>query len=303
MLPVLKSGATGEIWVRDAARSMAEQFNLSEEERTRMIPSGTETCIKNRTYWAVVRLVKAGLLKRPRRGYFTITEEGKKVLATNPESIDHSFLRQYPEFEKFQFPAAKKPEVTPQTGEIIEEAQTPAETPAERIDAAYEEFYADLKSEVFQSILEVSPAGFEQMLIRLLISMGYGSSLENAGKHVGGSGDGGIDGVINQDKLGLDIVCIQAKRYAPENTVGRPDVQAFVGSLTGKGANKGVFVTTSSFSRQAQIYAESVPQRLILIDGDRLADLMIEHNVGVLRPPNNPYELKSIDEGFFRDME
>ena len=291
MLPVLKLGATGEVRGRDAVQIIADQFNLSEQERAETVPSGTRTYILDRILWAVTYLVKAGLLQRPQRGCFTITEKGKEVLASKPESIDINFLKQFPEFEKFK--TRKKPEGSIQAREVTEESQTPRE----RIDSAYEEIFADLKSEVLQRILDASPQFFEKLLLNVLVAMGYGGSLKEAGKHVGKSGDEGIDGVINEDKLGLDIIYIQAKRYAPENTVSRPDIQKFAGSLMGKGANKGVFVTTSSFSKKALEYAERITQRLILIDGEQLASLMIEHNVGVRL--NHAVELKTIDEDFF----
>lgn len=294
MLPVLKIGATGEVKARDAVDLIASQFNLTEEERDEKLPSGTDTYISNRTLWSVTYLVKAGLLVRPKRGYFTITDKGKEVLSSNPPTINVKFLKQFPEFVEFH--TAKKPKTAAGgTAADLEDDET--ETPEERIGTAYGELLADLRSEVLNRVLHASPEFFEKLMVSLLVSMGYGGSINDAGQHVGKSGDEGVDGVINEDKLGLDIIYVQAKRYATDNTIGRPEIQKFAGSLIGKGATKGVFVTTSTFSKQAVEYAERVPQRIILIDGNKLTRLMVENNVGVRL--DRAVELKRVDEDFF----
>ncbi len=250
--------------------------------------------IRNRVHWAITYLIKAGLLTRPKRGYFTITERGKKVLAENPDKISNKFLEQFPEFLAFK---NKKKADDESSGTSTDDASSA--TPEERIDAAYSEITTEIKSEILAKVLDGSPEFFEKLIVNLLVAMGYGGSSFEAGQHLGGSGDEGIDGVINEDTLGLDLIYIQAKRYAPGNTIGRPEIQKFAGSLIGKGANKGVFVTTSAFSHQADEYAETVPQRIILIDGERLATLMLEHNVGVRILQS--IDLKRIDEDFFTE--
>ncbi len=291
MLPALKLGATGEVQIKDAYQLLSDEFNLTPEEREHMLPSGTMTTMRNRVTWAVSYLVQAKLLHRPKRGFFTVTERGKEVLTNAPGVIDIQFLEQYPEFIEFR---NKKKSGDNSTVNVDTDETS---TPEERIDSAYSEISVTLKDELLSKVQEGTPTFFERLIVNLLVSMGYGGSVANAGRHVGKSGDEGIDGVITEDKLGLDIIYVQAKKYAPGNTVSRSDIQKFAGSLMGKGANKGVFVTTSTFSSGALEYAERVPQRLILIDGVRLASLMLEHNVGVR--PNRSIELKKIDEDFF----
>ena len=295
MLPVLKLGAQGKIQRQQAIEILSDQFNLTEEERAALLPSGVDTYISNRSAWATTFLVKAGLLARPKRGYFTITDRGKEVLATNPDKINIKYLMQFEDFREFR--KLKKPQGEVETDSAGTDVSEESQTPEERIGAAHEELLIDLKDQVLERILEMSPTFFERALVKLLVAMGYGGSLEDAGQHLGKSGDGGIDGVINEDKLGLDVIYIQAKRYARDNVVGSPDIQKFAGSLMHRGAGKGVFVTTSSFSKSAVEFADQIPQRLILIAGSQLAELMIEHNVGVR--VNRSIDLKKIDEDFF----
>jgi len=292
MLPMLKYGDAGVISFKDAVAKASDDFHLSDEERQETIPSGPEPLIKNRTGWAITYLVKANLLHRPKRAYFTITDKGKEVLASNPTAINRKYLEQFPEFMQF----LKKKKVS-KSSETAASEDSSAITPEERIGVAYDEITSEIESELITKILESSPEFFERVIVNLLVSMGYGGSYEQAGEHLGKSGDGGVDGVINEDKLGLDLIYVQAKRYAPENSVGRPAIQAFAGSLLGFGANKGVFVTTSSFSKHAYEYARGVPQRIILIDGEKLTALMLENNVGVR--VNRTIKLKKIDEDFF----
>lgn len=293
MLPVLKEASTGVVKNRDAVSKISDDFGLTEEEREAHLPSGIGTYISNRLNWSITYLVKAGLIERPIRGHFTITDRGSAVLAQNPDRIDNKFLSQYPEFIEFQ---QKKKANTPTTKDTVSDQDSDI-TPEERIATAYQEISSDIKSQLLDKVLELSPEFFEKLIVKLLIGMGYGGSTLEAGRHLGKSGDGGIDGVINEDKLGLDSIYIQAKRYAPDNSIGRPEIQKFVGSLMGESASKGVFVTTSSYSAHAIQYVETVPQKIILIDGDKLTDLMFEYNVGVRE--HQKVEIKKIDEDFF----
>lgn len=245
--------------------------------------------------WAITYLVKANLLQRPKRAHFTITEKGKEILTKNTETINRKFLEQFPEFIEFQ---NKKKDKRPSTP--LEQPGLSLTTPEERIGVAYDEITSEIKSELLSKVLDSTPEFFERLIVRLLVSMGYGGSVEQAGTHLGKSGDNGVDGVINEDKLGLDLIYIQAKRFALDNTIGRPEIQKFVGSLIGKGANKGVFVTTSTFSNHAHEYATNVPQRIILIGGEELTSLMLEHDVGVR--VNQTIAIKRIDEDFFMEL-
>ena len=290
---VLKLSASGTVRMKQAAQTIADEFDLSEEERQEMLPSGRRTRVLDRTSWAVTYLFHAGLLKRPQKGYFTITEEGKKALSEKPENIDLKYLEQFPKFQEFQKRKRPKPSNQSETSE----EHVDSETPEERIDSAHEDIRKSLEGEVLERILNESPEFFERLVIKLLHAMGYGDFSGGAGKHVGGSGDGGIDGVISQDKLGMDNIYIQAKRYDPDNAVDRPEIQKFSGSLDGQSVGKGVFFTTSSFTRGAQEYAEGIQKSLILIDGDQLVSLMIENNVGIRL--DRSIELKRIDEDFF----
>ena len=257
MLPMLKYGQEGVISFKAAVARAADDFQLSDDERQQTIPSGTEPLIKNRTGWAITYLVKANLLYRPKRAHFTITDKGKEVLASSPAAISRKYLEQFPEFMHF----LNKKKATSSAG-VTEPENASATTPEERIGIAHDEITAEIESELITKILDSSPEFFERVIVSLLVAMGYGGSYEQAGEHLGKSGDGGVDGVINEDKLGLDVIYVQAKRYAPDNSIGRPAIQAFAGSLLGLGANKGVFVTTSSFSKHAYEYARGVPSAL-----------------------------------------
>ncbi|MGQ5700717.1 restriction endonuclease [Sandaracinobacteroides sp. A072] len=226
---------------------------------------------------------------------FRATETGKALLAKNPASIDNETLKSYPSFVEFQ--KAGSAGQTKAEKPVAEAASASSATPEEQIDAAQAVLHSALSGELLQRILDNSPLFFEQLIVDLLVAMGYGGSHESAALKLGKSGDNGVDGVIDEDRLGLDRIYVQAKRYAATNTVQRPEVQGFVGSLVGFGANKGVFVTTSNFSAGARQYAEQIPQRVILIDGARLTDLMIEYGVGVRI--SREIKVKRIDEDFF----
>ncbi len=299
MLPLLQISADGETSIPEVEPRIAEHFGLSQEERAALVPSGRQRVLNSRLHWAKSYLSRAGLLDMPRWGRFILSEAGTKLLEKKPPSIDVDLLLTYPAFEEFYRGKGAKnadgPEVLP--------AGVPAEkskiTPEEQIEAADVALKAALRAELLQRIQQNTPAFFEQVIVSLLVAMGYGGSRRNAAEQLGRSGDGGVDGVINEDRLGLDRVYVQAKRYAEGSPVGRPAVQAFVGSLIGLGAAKGVFVTTSTFSEQAVEYARHVPQRIILIDGYRLAELMVEHNVGVRI--SQAIEFKRLDEDFFAE--
>lgn len=275
MLPALAIlGDRNEWRNRDIREKLAKQFELSGEELDQLLPSGKQTTFANRVAWALVYLQKAGLADRPKRGYSQITQKGVEILVRNPERIDRKFLMQFPDFREFQS-IKKENKVTEK-----EEDGTATETPEELLEAGYHRITSELASDLLDMIKKCSPEFFERLVIRLLLKMGYGGSRLEAGKRIGGSGDGGVDGIINEDKLGLDIIYIQAKRW--DNTiVGRPEIQKFVGALHGKRAKKGIFITTSSFSNEAREYASNIDNRVVLVDGDQMAGYMIDHNVGV----------------------
>ena len=300
MLPVLRLAARGETRVPALEEELSQEFGLTQSERDQLLPSGRQKVLQNRTHWAKFYMSKAGLVTLPRRGYFIASEAGRSLLATNPTKIDVERLLTYPAFRDFYRNDA------PVNGDVASEAPDTVSikvrvetTPEEQIEAAYTSLQRVLRADLLQRILDNDPAFFEGLIVDLLVAMGYGGSRKDAAKRLGGSGDGGIDGIIDEDRLGLDRVYIQAKRYGPGNSIGRPDVQGFVGSLVGMGATKGVFVTTSSFSPQATDYVSRLTQRVILIDGQRLADLMIEHNVGVR--VSRTIEFKRLDENFFSE--
>ena len=295
MLPVLKIAAEGETRVPVAAEQIADQLGLSSLEREELLPSGKQRLLHNRIHWAKFYMSKAGLISSPKRGVFIATDLGLKLLGTGPAQIDVDLLKTFPGFDDFY---DKSSEAT-SSGLTEKQPQVSSSvtTPEEQIDAAQATINAALKSELLNRLLEQTPTFFEAVIVDLLVAMGYGGSHENAALRLGKSGDGGIDGIIDEDRLGLDRIYIQAKRYALDSGIGRPAIQGFVGSLVGFGAQKGVFVTTSSFSQHAFEYAEALQQRVILIDGSRLAELMIEFGVGVR--VSRTVKVKRLDEDFF----
>lgn len=300
MLPVLEVAAKGETSVPLVETEIAKRFGLSDAQREELLPSGKQRVLHNRIHWAKFYLSKAGFLNSPKRGRFVITAEGQALLRSPPQRIDTQFLLTVPIFREFwRWSDRNRNDLIEDVTEIPSTVTPPTATPEEIIEAAYTEAQAALRLELLDRILQNSPVFFERLIVDLLVGMGYGGSHRNAAMQLGRSGDGGIDGVVNEDVLGLDRVYVQAKRYAPGSSVGRPDVQAFVGSLVGLGANKGVFVTTSSFSSQAIEFAARIPQRVVLIDGSKLTQLMIEHSVGVR--VNRTIEFKRLDEDFFSE--
>lgn len=299
MLPVLRLAAAGETRVPDAAKAIADKLGLSEDEREEMLPSGRQRLLHNRIHWAKFYMAKAGLIEAPGRGRFIASEAGRALLSSNPATINVETLKRYPAFLGFYSTSdAQTPIGTAVVGATSTVDETRS-TPEEQIDAAQAALQAALKAELLQRVLAQSPTFFEGAIVDLLVAMGYGGTHADAARRLGRSGDGGIDGIIDEDRLGLDRIYVQAKRFAPHAVVGRPEIQSFVGSLVGVGAAKGVFVTTSKFTAGATEFARRIPQRVVLIDGDRLAELMIEHGVGVRT--SRIVEVKRIDEDFFLD--
>jgi len=300
MLPVLRLAAEGEKRVADVEDRIANDLGLTQEEREELLPSGRQRVLHNRIHWAKFYMTKAGLLVSPARGRFVATDDGKAILTTNPDHIDVKLLLQRPEFHEFYKNASGSDVDVGEAPKVHSpHPDTDATTPEEQIEAAYQAVLTALRADLLDRISQNSPAFFEGLIVDLLVAMGYGGSRKNAAEQLGRSGDGGVDGIVNEDRLGLDRVYVQAKRYAPSNSVGRPDVQAFVGSLVGLGATKGVFVTTSTFSQQARDFVKHLSQRVILIDGQRLTDLMIEHDVGVRT--SRAIAFKRLDEDFFTE--
>lgn len=302
MRPLLQFGADGtERNIKDAIAALADVFGLSAEDRAQLIPSGKQTLFGNRVHWARTYLDKAGALRRTRRSHFVVTDRGRELLRQYPERIESKTLRQFPEFAEFQSPRSEG--VTDDAAErgtlAIPELVTA--TPEETIQAAEATIVSNLRTQLLERIRELSPAFFERLVVDLIVAMGYGGSRQSVVQRLGRSGDEGIDGVVNEDPLGLDVVYIQAKRYAPENTIHRERIQQFAGALVGQGATKGVFVTTSSFSKGAVEYAQRVPHRIILVDGNELSRLMIQYGVGVRL--ERQIELKRIDLDYFEEVE
>jgi restriction system protein len=297
MLPVLQDAALGETRVPAAADRIAESLGLTEAEREEMLPSGKQRVLHNRLHWAKFYMTRAGLIDSPARGRFVASAVGKALLATKPVAIDVETLKGYSAFADWYS------QTDAETG-IAEAQATKAAaasdiTPEEQIDAANAVLHSALKADLLQRIMAQSPSFFERVIVDLLVGMGYGGSHDQAALRLGKSGDGGVDGVIDEDRLGLDRIYVQAKRYSSHVGVGRPEIQGFVGSLVGLGATKGVFVTTSTFSAPATDYVRHLPQRVILIDGERLAELLVEYGVGVRI--SRSIAVKRIDEDFFVD--
>lgn len=300
MLPVLRYAAQGEQQVPTLANQIADDFGLSEDEREELLPSRKQRVLNNRIHWAKFYMKKAGLMSFPRRGVFVATEAGKTFLANNPDQLDTATLKEIPQFQEFYSKGTENSEpedgsATTQKGPDLDDKATPEE----QIAVAYNALKAALREELLDRIRDNTPAFFETLIVDLLVAMGYGGSHENAAQQLGRSGDGGVDGVINEDRLGLDRIYIQAKRYKEENNIQRPAINGFVGALVGLKATKGVFVTTSRFTQGARDYAKDLQQRVILIDGMRLADLMIEHGVGTRS--HNTIQIQRLDEDFFNE--
>jgi restriction system protein len=292
MLPVVQSLASGEIREKsDIIEDVVKILNLSDEDRKELLPSGTEPIYRNRIGWSLSYLKHAGLIHSPGRAVYQITERGKGALEKNLPKINARYLKQYPEFLKFIQPQKKGTETVLKSSSPENEDKTPLEY----IEYGFQQIKDELKETILNQVKACSPFYFEKIVIDLLLAMGYGGSRAEAGQVTQKTGDGGIDGIINEDKLGLDVIYIQAKRW--ENPVSRPEIQKFAGALMGKKAKKGIFITTSYFTREAQEFSQSIDSKIILIDGERLAKLMIEHNVGVV--VGQTYEIKRMDSDYF----
>ena len=294
MLPLLRMAADGqEHPLAEARGRLGEEFKLTQADQDELLPSGRQSRFGNRVAWAKVYLEQGGLLQSPRRGHFLISDRGREVLKAPPSRIDIKFLSQYPEFVEFRAP---KGEGQPPTGPVAPEPPD-AGTPEEILEAAHARIETSLASEILTRVKAGSPAFFERLVVELLLKMGYGGSRADAGHAVGKAGDEGIDGVISEDRLGLDIVYLQAKRW--EGSVGRPEIQKFVGALHGKRAKKGVFITTGFFSADATAYVEHIDPKVVLIDGRRLAELMVAFEVGVTTA--RTFHVKRADSDYFEE--
>jgi restriction system protein len=292
MLPLLEMFKDGEAkTTTQMYAELADRFGLTELERAERLPSGHQTRFHNRVGWARTHLKKAGLLERIGSGLYRIAPRGKEVLASGPSKIDVHFLDQFE--EHLEFRKTKKPKL-----EALEtEPEHSDQTPKEILERAYQTLRGALGDEILEKVRQAPPIFFEELVVELLLKMGYGGSRKDAGSAIGRVGDGGIDGIIKEDKLGLDVIYIQAKRWA--GTVGRPEIQAFVGSLEGHRANKGVFITTSHFSPDAKDYVSRIGKKIVLIDGEQLSEMMMDHDVGVTT--EDSYVVKKIDSDYFSE--
>ena len=292
MLPIMEIAADNNIYpMRDLVNILIDKYGLSDEEKKELLPSGKQTVFENRIGWAKTHLKKAGLLVYPKRGCIKITERGLSLLNNKPEKIDMGTLKQFDEYNEF----IKITNVTKDDDVIIAEIDT--HTPEEIMESAFQNIKRTLADEILEKIRNVTPTFFEKLVVDLLVKMGYGGSVKDAGKAIGKTNDEGIDGTIKEDKLGLDVIYIQAKRWKDGNTVGRPELHKFVGALAGQGAKKGIFITASTFTKDALDYTPKNETKIILIDGIQLAELLIEYNIGVSN--QQMYEIKKIDNDYF----
>jgi restriction system protein len=300
MLPVLRVLAESSPRPRrDIAAAIADIFNLTDAERQQLLPSGKFPVILSRVGWALSYMKQARLVETVKRGVYQLTDRGKQVLVDQPGGIDSEYLERFLEFREFQTRTRDSTAGAPTPGEVPPTASTPlpVQSPEEALETAYSRLRATLQAELLDAVKAGTPSFFEDLVVDLLVRMGYGGSRPEAARAVGKTGDGGIDGVIDEDRLGLDVIYVQAKRW--ENTVGRPDVQKFAGALQGQRAKKGIFITTSSFSRDAEEYAQRIDSRIVLIDGTRLAALMFDFDVGV--NARSAFTVKQLDSDYFED--
>jgi restriction system protein len=294
MLPLLRiTGQRASLKSSEAVTLVADHFKLSADQRAELLPSGKQKVIANRVGWAKTYMVKAGLLSAPARGVMEITERGKKVLADSPPKIDVLFLRQFAEFRAFRETRHENGNATPVRKPIASDAME--QTPEELFEGSYQELKDELIDDLLGRIMSCSPAFFERLVVDVIVAMGYGGSRAEAGRAIGKSGDEGIDGIINEDRLGLDVIFLQAKRW--EGSVSRPEIQKFAGALQGKRAKKGIFITTSDYTNEAKEFVKNIDAKIVLISGRQFAELMLEHRVGVTVTAT--YELKKVDSDFF----
>ena len=294
MLPLLTFCADDkEHTNREALDALAQEFTLSVDDQKALLPSGQQCVFDNRVAWARAHMKMAGLLENTRRGVFRITERGRAVLSKKPKEINLRFLRQFPEYEA----AREKHKESRQTPTSAATEDQESETPAERLEEAYQTLRENLASEILTQLKSASPIFFEKVVVEVLVKMGYGGSRKDAGQAIGRSGDEGVDGIIKEDRLGLDIIYIQAKKW--EDAISRPEIQKFAGALQGKRARKGIFITTSRFCDTAKEFAANIDSKIILIDGQQLAQYMIDFGVGVAT--DAVYEVKRLDSDYFTD--
>ena len=303
MLPLLTILRDGNLHdTRELRSRLVQTFSVTDEELRETLPSGSAPLFNNRVGWATTYLKQARLIEAPKRGTYRITARGVEALGQAPERIDVNFLTQFEEFRAFRTrPDSKGQDAATQSGNAEEAHADTAPngaTPEESLEEAYRNLRREVEAELLQQVMSASPAFFERLVVELLVKMGYGGSLKDAGRAIGQTGDGGIDGMIKEDRLGLDAIYIQAKRW--KNTVGRPEIQAFAGSLEGERARKGVFITTSIYSKEAQDYVGRIDKRIILIDGQQLAAFLFDFGVGVTRQAS--YEVKRVDSDYFSEQ-
>jgi len=293
MLPLLKFSADGEEHsMQEAREGLAEVMRLSQEDLEKRLPSGRQYTFANRVAWAKVYLTQAGILESPKRGKFNISNRGKQILIEAPDRISIKYLEQFEEFQEFRQASSKN---RTQKVTHVGDHDTSSTTPEETLEQAYQQLRDEVANELLHLIKANTPEFFEKLVIHLIVSMGYGGSVKEAGKATRKTADEGIDGIIKEDRLGLETIYLQAKRW--EAVVGRPEIQKFVGALHGQRAKKGVFITTSRFSEEALDYVGQIDPKVVLLDGTDLVQLMIDHGVGVSSAET--YEVKKVDTDFF----
>lgn len=292
MLPLLKLLEDGTPHrIRDLRPVLEDYFHLSEAERSELLPSGRQRRFENRMGWALTHLKNAEVISNTQNGVYQLTQRGKEVLKSSLTKVDLHFLNQFEEHLEFRRRRPASPINEPVEGEHS------SQTPKEILERAYQTLRGSLAQELLERIRQASPSFFETLVVELLLKMGYGGSRQDAGQAIGRSGDEGVDGIIKEDKLGLDVIYIQAKRW--QATVGRPEVQAFAGSLEGHRARKGVFITTSQFSAEAKDYVSRIEKKIVLIDGQQLSELMLDHDLGVTT--EDMYIVRKIDFDYFSE--
>ncbi|MDJ1182339.1 restriction endonuclease [Roseofilum casamattae] len=298
LLPLLQLAGDRQLHsIQEAIQHLVNIFQLTDEERKELLPSGKQAIFDNRVGWARTYLKKAGLLESPARSFFQITTRGLDLLKTNPSEINIALLKKYPEFIEFKTGNSSKENYS-YAHDFVSEAElnnSSQQTPQEILEYSYQELRSSLAQELLEKVKSCSPSFFEYLVVELLVKMGYGGSMKEAGRAMGKTGDEGIDGMIKEDRLGLDRIYIQAKRW--QDSVGRPEIQKFVGALAGQGANKGIFITTSKFTQQAKTYSPKNDTKVVLIDGAELAEYMIDFDLGVSTV--SEYKLKKIDTDYF----
>jgi restriction system protein len=297
MLPFLRLlSDSKEHSLQEADDNLSAFFKLTESERRELLPSGIQPVFRNRLGWARTYMKKAGLLSSPKRAIFKITDRGLALLKENPSNISAEFLTRYPEFVEFKTIKRIKGLEEDHENNLCDTADE--KTPEEALEYAFQKLRSELAKEVLEVVKNCSSSFFEKLVVDLLIRMGYGGSRKDAGQALGKSGDGGIDGIIKEDKLGLDTIYLQAKKW--ENSVPVKEIRDFTGALASKKAKKGIFITTSTFPQSVYEFVTQVEYKIVLIDGERLANLMIEHNVGL--STINEYLVKKIDSDYFEEL-